>query len=133
MKSFDSRVLASAVSGVVLCAVLAPALTAHAQTTAIIPLCEIQRGLTIGSQGEDVRCLQRYLNWAGYPVSTSGAGSPGQETMYFGELTASAVARWQDVHASQVLVPLALSSGTGYWGASSFAHYVQLVRSALGV
>jgi len=105
---------------------------AYAQTSSI-PLCEIQRSLTIGATGEDVHCLQRYLNWSGFTVAASGVGSPGNETTYFGSLTASALARWQNAHAASVLAPLGLAQGTGYWGSSSFNHYVGLVRIALGV
>lgn len=98
-----------------------------------VPLCEITRGLTIGATGEDVRCLQRYLNWAGHMVALSGAGSPGNETEYFGPLTQKAVIQWQNANATQVLTPLGLTSATGYWGNSSFGRYVQLVRKALGL
>lgn len=107
------------------------ATTAQAQTVTM-PLCEIPRSLTIGMEGEDVRCLQRYLNWSGYYVAQSGVGSPGNETTYFGSLTANAVARWQNANAAAVLTPLGLTSGTGYWGPSSFNHYVSLVRAHLG-
>lgn len=106
--------------------------SAQAQTTSTIPLCEIQRSLTIGMQGEDVRCLQRYLNWSGNLVASSGAGSVGNETTYYGSLTAQAVARWQNTNAAAVLTPLGLTSGTGYWGPASFNHYVSLVRIQLG-
>jgi peptidoglycan hydrolase-like protein with peptidoglycan-binding domain len=101
--------------------------------TSTIPLCEIQRSLTTGASGEDVRCLQRYLNWSGYTVATIGVGSPGNETNYFGALTAAAVARWQNANATQVLTPLAIPTGTGFWGSSSFGWYVQLVRKAFGL
>ena len=104
-----------------------------AATNSTIPLCEITRNLSVGTSGEDVKCLQRYLNWSGYTVSSSGAGSPGSETMYFGNLTAQAVIQWQNGHSTAVLAPVGLSSGTGYWGQSSFNYYVALVRIALGV
>ncbi len=100
---------------------------------ATIPLCEIQRPLTVGANGEDVRCLQRYLNWSGMTVATTGVGSPGFESTYFGPLTASAVTRWQIAHTAYVLSPAGLTTGTGYFGPISFGHYVSLVRTALGV
>lgn len=104
-------------------------------TTSIstIPLCEITRSLTIGSSGEDVRCLQRYLNWAGFSVSTSGIGSLGNESTYFGSLTANAVTRWQNANASQILVPAGIVTGTGYFGPLSFNGYVNIVRAQLGL
>ncbi len=107
---------------------------AYAQTaSSTIPLCEITRSLTVGSSGEDVRCLQRYLNWSGFTVAASGTGSPGSESLYFGGLTKSAVMRWQNANSAQVLVPLGITTGTGYWGSASFNYYVTIVRAALGV
>jgi len=44
---------------------------AQAQTATPIPLCEINRGLGTGMTGEDVECLQRYLNWT--HVNVAGA------------------------------------------------------------
>ena len=102
-------------------------------TNSAIPLCEITRNLYVGTSREDVRCLQRYLNFSGYTVASFGPGSPGNETAYFGNLTAQAVMGWQNSNSGQVLIPLGLSSGTGYWGQASFNHYVALVRIALGV
>ena len=109
----------------------------HATTTSIppsnIPLCEIIRGLSVGSTGEDVRCLQRYLNWAGFTVALTGAGSVGLESPYFGALTRAAVIRWQNANSAFVLAPLGLSAGTGFWGNGSQLRYSGIVRTALGV
>jgi len=111
------------------------ATTAKAQTTSPspIPLCEITRGLGTGTTGADVECLQRYLNWAQVALAVNGPGSPGQETPYYGPLTTDAVVRWQNNNSTAVLAPLGLSAGTGYFGPSSFAHYVAVVRLALSV
>ena len=53
------------------------------------------RNLTVGSTGSDVKCLQASMNVLGYSVASSGAGSPGFETMYFGPLTLVAVQKYQ--------------------------------------
>lgn len=53
------------------------------------------RDLTIGSEGEDVRQLQRFLNGRGFSVSLTGAGSVGNESAYFGDLTREALAMFQ--------------------------------------
>lgn len=66
------------------------------------------RDLTIGSSGTDVMELQKFLNGKGFAVSASGAGSAGQESTYFGALTASALARYQ---AANNIAPAA-----GYFG-----------------
>ena len=89
------------------------------------------RNLTIGSTGDDVRQLQRFLN--GNPqtqVATSGAGSPGNETSYYGPATARAVSRFQEMHAAQILTPLGLTKGTGGFYTSTRNHANNLCRSA---
>lgn len=53
------------------------------------------RNLTVGSTGSDVMCLQALLNKNGYTVASSGPGSAGSETSYFGSLTLAAVQRLQ--------------------------------------
>ena len=71
------------------------------------------RDLTLGNIGEDVRRLQKYLNANGYPVATTGAGSPGNETTYFGPLTQKAVAAFQKDHS--------ISPSVGYFGPKTLA------------
>ncbi len=58
-------------------------------------ISQIARNLTVGSQGEDVRQLQQFLNARGFAVAASGPGSVGNETTYFGPLTRAALARFQ--------------------------------------
>ena len=54
------------------------------------------RNLTVGSTGLDIKCLQALLNTSAVTkISTTGAGSPGNETMYFGPSTLSAVRLYQ--------------------------------------
>jgi hypothetical protein len=55
----------------------------------------ITRTLKLGMQGDDVKALQVYLNTHGYPASLSGAGSLGNETIYFGLKTKQAVIKFQ--------------------------------------
>ena len=107
--------------------------SAFAQVPSTVPLCEITRNLQVGLVGQDVHCLQRYLNWSGYRIAESGPGSLGQETMYYGSLTRAAVVRWQEANATNILVPLGLTQGTGFWGPASFARYVAIVKAFLGV
>lgn len=75
-----------------------------------------KRNLKLGSTGEDVRQLQIFLNNNGFTVSNKGLGSKGQETSYFGLLTRSAVIRFQETYAKDILKPLNLSRGTGIVG-----------------
>jgi len=84
--------------------------------------CTFTRSLTVGSTGDDVKCLQQYLNGAGHTLASSGAGSPGNETMYFGPLTRTAVAAWQAANG--------VAPAVGYFGPISRAKYDSLMASA---
>ena len=55
----------------------------------------LTRDLYLGISGEDVRTLQKLLNARGFMVATTGAGSPGNETTYFGLATQAAVIKFQ--------------------------------------
>jgi len=55
----------------------------------------LTRNLYKGNSGEDVRTLQKLLNSKGFPVATSGVGSAGFETTYFGPATLAAVIKFQ--------------------------------------
>ncbi len=83
--------------------------------------CSFTRALTVGSTGDDVKCLQQYLNGAGHQVAASGAGSPGSESTYFGSLTRAAVSKWQAANS--------VSPTAGYFGSLSQAKYNSLVAT----
>ncbi len=55
----------------------------------------ITRDLKLGMSGEDVRALQIILNKKGYTVASTGPGSVGNETTYFGPATQAAVIKFQ--------------------------------------
>lgn len=90
----------------------------QAQTGGAAVSCSFTRDLTVGSRGDDVKCLQRYLNSAGYKVAESGPGSPGNETTYFGPATKAAVVKWQSANG--------VSPASGYFGPISRAKYASL-------
>lgn len=75
--------------------------------------------LTLRAINPDVIELQKYLNTHGFILAQSGAGSPGNETNYFGLLTRSALIRFQEAHAAEILAPVGLTKGTGYFGPST--------------
>lgn len=68
--------------------VVAPVVT---PTTRIV----FTRDLRVGASGADVKRLQQILNAQGYTIATIGAGSPGNESTYFGAKTAAALAKLQ--------------------------------------
>lgn len=80
------------------------------------------RNLSVGDRGQDVFELQKILNQdPDTIVSLSGAGSPGNETTYFGNLTKTALIKFQNKYRSQILIPVGLSYGTGYFGLSTIS------------
>ena len=69
---------------------------------------QFNRDLELRDEGQDVYELQKYLNQAGYVVAASGAGSPGNETTYFGPATQAALIKFQQAHG--------ISPAAGYFG-----------------
>lgn len=65
------------------------------EALAVAITAPLTRNLQRNSVGEDVRTLQKLLNTHGYTVATTGAGSPGNETIYFGPATKATVIRFQ--------------------------------------
>lgn len=90
------------------------------------------RNLRVGDRGIDVMKLQQFLNTqSDTRVTSYGAGSPGFETQYFGQLTANAVARFQAKYAAEVLYPVGVFSPTGYFGPSTRNKANSLCGSAI--
>lgn len=79
------------------------------------------RNLEKGDRGDDVLALQKFLNANGYPVAASGAGSPGKETSLFGEMTKSALIKFQQAHAKETLGIHGAKTASGYLDAPTRA------------
>lgn len=67
--------------------------------------------LSLGSVGQEVLNLQKFLNAHGYLIASTGAGSPGNETMLFGRATQSALQKYQ---CSKKIVCDGTPASTGY-------------------
>jgi len=68
---------------------------------------EFPRNLGVGDEGEDVKKLQQFLNKHAFLVAAAGAGSPGNETTFFGGRTREALKKYQKFHGIWA---------TGYFG-----------------
>ncbi|MFT5037052.1 MAG: peptidoglycan hydrolase-like protein with peptidoglycan-binding domain, partial [Candidatus Azotimanducaceae bacterium] len=82
-----------------------------------VQICTFTRGLDIGKRGDDVLCLQRFLQATGYYIYFDGP------TGYFGQTTAEAVGAWQRS------VGLGLSADYGLFGPQSRAAYARTAQT----
>ncbi|MBU2545115.1 peptidoglycan-binding protein [Patescibacteria group bacterium] len=99
------------------------------QSTPVIPLvpvrlsCEnINQTMNVGSKSDSVRCLQEFLKNQGVGIYPEGL-----VTSYFGNLTKSAVIRFQEKYAPEILAPFGISRGTGYVGSKTLEKINQLL------
>jgi len=75
------------------------------------------RNLRLGDSGSDVKVLQKRLNSNNQTIiALSGAGSPGNETDFFGLLTQKAVEKFQNLHKDKIFATAGIRSATGFVG-----------------
>ena len=81
----------------------------------------------MGVTGEDVLCLQKYLNGNGFVIAKTGAGATGKETGEYKTLTQAAVVAWQKANN--------IYPAQGHFGPRSRATFVSLTTEGrvLGV
>lgn len=79
--------------------------------------CTFTKDLTVGSRGDDVKCLQNWLISAGHLAA-------GNNTGFFGKFTKAAVAKWQ--------AAAGVSPTAGYFGPKSRAAYNASVGTTTG-
>lgn len=72
---------------------------------------DFNANLRIGSQGDEVRALQSFLEKEGFKIATDETSNA-----QYGEGTASAVTGFQEKYAGDILTPAGLQYGTGFTG-----------------
>jgi len=82
------------------------------------------RNLTLGSKGMEVKALQQILINAGSWESNIEA------TGYFGPITKSALAKFQEQNSRYILKPVNLETGTGYFGSQTRDYFKRMSLSA---
>ncbi len=65
------------------------------------PAANFTKNLYLGSKDNQVKALQQFLNQNGYKLADTGWGSLGSETDYFGVLTSSALAKFQEANRNK--------------------------------
>lgn len=87
-----------------------------ATTAASTPQLSFTRNLQLGDTGMDVKTLQVFLNIHSFTVATTGPGSSGNESDYFGNLTIKALEAFQKsvgIPATGYLGPLTRAAMAG--------------------
>ncbi len=83
------------------------------------PVCAdtFSRNFRLGMSHEEVKLIQRFLNaQTDTIVAASGEQSKGKETTSFNARTVSAVKKFQQKYAADVLAPVNEPQPTGFWG-----------------
>lgn len=75
---------------------VSPVVSASVVTQPVISMSVVfTRDLRLGMTGSDIKQLQVLLNSKGFMVGSTGVGSPGKESTYFGAATQAAVKKFQ--------------------------------------
>lgn len=77
------------------CVPKTPTITTSPSPTTATQAGTFTKNLRMGMKGPEVKLLQQKLNSAGFTITDSGPGSPGQETELFGPLTREALRKFQ--------------------------------------
>ena len=101
--------------------------------SSFLPLAfSFQKNLKFGDNSQDVRQLQIVLNSnPDTRLAVSGIGSNGQESTYFGQLTADAVMRFQEKYRKEVLDAHNIDAPTGFVGVATRGKLNQVISAGI--
>jgi putative peptidoglycan binding protein len=94
-KTFSMHLLLLSLVGVFSLPISANAAAANSQNT---PAFSFSENHQLWDRGADIQSLQQFLNAQGFFVAQSGAGSPAEETTFFGLRTYRALLKYQEAH-----------------------------------
>ncbi len=90
---------------------------------------QFTQNLKLGSIGDEVKALQKFLNLKGFKLAETGPGSLGQETNYFGYMTWNALKTYQEANPS-ILTNVGITNGVGtgnfFWSTRGFVNNILL-------
>ncbi len=87
--------------------------------------CQLNHNLYFGMSSSDIICLQQFLKLQGLNIYPEGF-----ITGNFGNLTKSAVIRFQEKYKSEILIPVGLYGGTGMVGILTRQKINQLLKGS---
>ena len=79
----------------------------------IYPSIVWEKDFSLGSYGDETKSLQKIL------INEGVWESEVEATGFFGQITEEALARFQEEYSQEILNPIGLESGTGYFGAKT--------------
>lgn len=93
-----------------------PATPSTSPTSPVMATKIFTKDLAMTISDPEVKMLQAFLNQNGFSLAKSGFGAPGEETEYFGPRTFAALVKFQERYRAEILDPLGLKYGTGFFG-----------------
>ena len=89
-------------------------------TSTSVSTASFVRDMSLNAKGNDVKMLQVFLNSHGFTIAKTGAGSQGNETTTFGNMTRAALIKFQKTYG--------ITPAAGYFGPIT-RNFVQIIQN----